>query len=133
MNVLGLGGIGDGALQHGYQLLWIRRLVADAHRHDHLVIAIDGCLAVVALQQVAVAFHEVAAWIRVVPLRSGCGTAIGPMGQAGNDDGPGRLRNNEYRIASTQHRSKAGFINEELGEIGERHRFFRRRRNRPEA
>ena len=82
MNVLGLGGIGDGALQHGYQLLWIRRLVADAHRHDHLVIAIDGCLAVVALQQVAVAFHEVAAWIRVVPLRSGCGTAIGPMGQA---------------------------------------------------
>jgi hypothetical protein len=52
MNVLGLSGIGDGALQHGYQLLWIRRLVADAHRHDHQVIAIYGCLAVVAKQQV---------------------------------------------------------------------------------
>jgi hypothetical protein len=55
------------------------------------------------------------------------------VGQTGNGDGPGRLRNHEDRIASTQHRGKAGFIDEELWEIGERHRFFRRARNRPEA
>ena len=84
--------ISHGALQHGHQVLWIRRLVADAHRHDHLVIAIDGRLAVVALQQVAVAFHDMAVWIRVVPLRSGCGAAIGLMGQAAIRHGVSRLR-----------------------------------------
>jgi len=58
-------------------MLDVGRLIADAHRHDHLVIAIDGRLAVVALQQVAVA----TAWISEIPLRTGRGAAIGPMGQ----------------------------------------------------
>jgi hypothetical protein len=59
--------------------------------------------------------------------------AISPMGQTSNDDRPGRLRNDKDRIASTQHRGKTRFIDEELGEIGERHWFFQRDRNRPGA
>ncbi len=38
------------AFQHGLQMLSVRGLVADAHRHDHLVVTVDGQLAVVALQ-----------------------------------------------------------------------------------
>ena len=38
------------ALQHRLQMLDIRRLVAQAHRHDHLVVAVHRHLAVVALQ-----------------------------------------------------------------------------------
>jgi len=48
---LGQGtGCGCDALQHGFAVLDIRRLVAHAHRHDHLVVAVDGQLAVAALQ-----------------------------------------------------------------------------------
>jgi hypothetical protein len=56
------------------------------------VIAIDDRLAVVALQQVAVAFHDVAVCIRLVALRSGRGTAIGAMGKAAIRHCVSRLR-----------------------------------------
>ena len=72
-------------------MLWVWRLVADAHRHDHLVIAIDGRLAVVALQQFPVALHDVAVGIGKVPLRTGRGAAIGPMGKPSMGHGVGLL------------------------------------------
>ena len=43
-------GAGDDALQHGLQVLDIRRLVAHVYRHNHLMVAVDSHLAVVALQ-----------------------------------------------------------------------------------
>jgi hypothetical protein len=45
-----LPGAGADALQHGLQMLDIRRLIADPNRHDHLVDAVHSHLAVVALQ-----------------------------------------------------------------------------------
>ena len=47
-------GAGSDLLQHGLQVLDIRRLVAHASRHDHLVIAVDRQLAVVALDVVTI-------------------------------------------------------------------------------
>ena len=35
---------------NGFEVLNIRRLVAHTHSHDHLMVAVDGQLAVVALQ-----------------------------------------------------------------------------------
>ena len=46
-------------------MLHIRRLVAHAHRHDHLMVAINDQLAVVALDVVAIGFHEVAVGVGV--------------------------------------------------------------------
>ena len=43
-------GRGRDALQHGLQVLDIRRLVVHAYRPDHLVVAVHRQLAVVALQ-----------------------------------------------------------------------------------
>ena len=51
-------GVGDRALQHGFEMLHVWRLVADAHLHDHLVIANYGRLAVVALQHGTFARNE---------------------------------------------------------------------------
>ena len=48
------GGCGSDALQHRSQVLNVGRLVAHAHRHDHLVVAVDSYLAVVALDVVAI-------------------------------------------------------------------------------
>jgi len=84
-------GVGDRALQHGFEMLDVGRLVADAHRHDHLVIAIDGRLAVVTLQQVPVTLHDVAVGISEIPLRTGLGAAIGPMGKPSMGHGIGCL------------------------------------------
>jgi hypothetical protein len=39
-------------------LLHVRRQAADAHRHDHLMVTVDGWLAVVALQIGAAGLHE---------------------------------------------------------------------------
>jgi hypothetical protein len=50
------GGGGD-PLQHGLQVLSIRRLVAGAHRHNHLVVPVHCKLAVVALQIGAAGLH----------------------------------------------------------------------------
>ncbi len=47
-------GAGSDPLQHGLQVLDIRRLVAHASRHDHLVMAADRQLAVVALDVVSI-------------------------------------------------------------------------------
>ena len=43
-------GRGREAMQHGFQVLDIRRLVGHAYRHVHLVVAVHRQLAVVALQ-----------------------------------------------------------------------------------
>jgi len=79
---------GDGALQHGHQVFHVGRLIADAHRQDHLVVAVDDRLAVAALQHGAIALHDVAVgiWVAAGP-RSGSSAGpwrkgIGPMGQA---------------------------------------------------
>ncbi len=53
-------GAGGDPLQHGFQVLGIGRLVAHAHRHDHLVISIDGQLAVVTLQIGTAGLHQMA-------------------------------------------------------------------------
>ena len=93
MNVSGqAAGVGDRALQHGFELLDVWRLVADAHRHDHLVIAIDCRLAVVALQHVPITLHDVAVGISEIPLRTGLGASIGPMGKPSLGHGVSRLR-----------------------------------------
>ena len=42
------------ALQYGLQMFDVGGLVAHAHRHDHLVVAVDSRLAVVALDVVAI-------------------------------------------------------------------------------
>jgi hypothetical protein len=46
-------------------MLNVWRLVADAHCHDHLVIAIDSRLPLVALQQVCVGLPKVTVKISV--------------------------------------------------------------------
>lgn len=73
-------------------MLDVWRLVADAHRHDHLVIAIDGRLAVVALRHVPVTLHDVAVGISEIPLRTGLGAAIRAMGKPSLGHGVSRLR-----------------------------------------
>ena len=64
------GIVGD-ALQHRHQMLRVRRLVADTDRHDHLMVAIDSGLAVVALNPTAIGFHDVAVGIGEIALRFG--------------------------------------------------------------
>ena len=59
---------GRDAVQHGIQVLHIRRLVAHAHRHDHLMVAVDSQLAVLALDVMAIGFHEVAVGVGEIPL-----------------------------------------------------------------
>ena len=56
--------------------------------------------------------------------------AIGPMGQPCDGDGPRRLGNSKDRIAAAEYSSKSRFVDEELWQVGEGHRFFRRRRKR---
>lgn len=58
------GCCGD-ALQQRLQMLDIRRLIAVAYRHDHLMVAVDRHQSVAALQQGAAGLHQVAVWIRV--------------------------------------------------------------------
>ncbi len=47
-------GCGSDALHHRRQMLNVRRLVAHAHRHDHLMVAVHRHLAVVALDVMAI-------------------------------------------------------------------------------
>jgi hypothetical protein len=80
-------GAGGDALQHWLQVLDIRRLVAHAHRHDHLVVAVDSQLAVVGLQIGPAGLHQVALRIGEVPLRLGGWCAVGFPGQAASGHG----------------------------------------------
>jgi len=50
-------------------MLNVRRPVAHAQRHDHLMVAVDGQLAVVALDVVAVGLHQVAVGVGEIPHR----------------------------------------------------------------
>lgn len=61
-------GAGSDPLQHGLQVLHVGRLVADAHRHDHLMVAVDGQLAVVALKIGATGLHQMAFGVGEIPL-----------------------------------------------------------------
>lgn len=64
-------------LQHGLQMLHVRRLLADGKRHDDLVVAVNLYLAVVALQIGATGLQEMAAWISEVALGLGRWCTIG--------------------------------------------------------
>ena len=70
-----LTGVGLDPLVHGQQVHRITGLVAHPDRHDHLVVAIDGGLGVVALHPAVSALEDVAVGIREVPLRGGFGVA----------------------------------------------------------
>ena len=76
-----LAGVGHDSLQHRLQMGSITGLVADPHRHDDLVVTIDRCLAVVALDPAVSTFEDVAVGIGEVPLGLGFGIASGSGGQ----------------------------------------------------
>jgi hypothetical protein len=69
-------GAGGDALQHGFKVLHGWRLIAHAHRHDHLVIGIDRQLAVVALQIGGTGLHQMAVGISEVSLGLGRRCAV---------------------------------------------------------
>ena len=69
-------------LQHGLQVLDIRRLVAHPHRHDHLLVAVHRNLVVVAVQIGPTGLHEMAVRIREVALGLPGWRAIGLPGLA---------------------------------------------------
>jgi hypothetical protein len=58
-----LAGVGHDLLQHGNEVVLARGLVADPHRHDDLVVAIDRRLAVVALNLAVPTFEDVTAGV----------------------------------------------------------------------
>ncbi len=66
-----LGDIGVDSLHHGQQVHGVAGLVADADRHDHLVVAIDSGLGIVPLDPTVSSLEDVAVTIWEVPLR-GC-------------------------------------------------------------
>lgn len=76
-----LPGTGADAVQHGFQVLYIRRMVARPHRHVHLVVAVYRHLAVVALQVGAAGLHEMVVGISAIALGLPGWGAIGPSGQ----------------------------------------------------
>ena len=55
-----LASVGLDSLQHGQQVHGVAGLVADADRHDHLVVAIDSGLGVVALDPTVSPLEDVA-------------------------------------------------------------------------
>ena len=61
-------GCGRDALQHGLQVLDIRRLVAHPDRHDHLLVAVHRQLADIALQVRPNGLHVVAVGVDEVAL-----------------------------------------------------------------
>ena len=63
-----LAGVGHDPLKHGLEMGSITGLVDDPQRHDDLVVAIDRCLAVVALDLAVSTFEDVAVWIREIAL-----------------------------------------------------------------
>ena len=75
-------GCGRDALEHGLQVLDIRRLDAYPHRHDHLVVTVHRQLSVVALQVRPTRLHEVAVGVGEVALGLLGWCAIGLPGQA---------------------------------------------------
>lgn len=70
-----LTGVGLDPLQHGQQVHRIACLVAHPDRHDHLVVAIDGDLGVVALHPTVSGLEDLAIGIRKVSLCLGFGVA----------------------------------------------------------
>ena len=70
-----LPSVGLDSLQHGQQVNRIAGLVADADRHDHLVVTVDRGLAVVALDPAVSSFEDVAVGVSEVALRVGFGVA----------------------------------------------------------
>ena len=54
-----LAGVNHNPLVHGLEMGSITGLVADPHRHDDLMVAIDRCLAVVALSPAVSTFENV--------------------------------------------------------------------------
>lgn len=65
-----LSGVGNGEFQHGFQMLLIRRLIADAHCHYYLIVAIVDRLAVLALQEIAITLHVLIVGIGEIQLCS---------------------------------------------------------------
>ena len=59
---------GSDALHYGLQVFDIGRLVTHPERHDHLMVAVNGQLAVVALDVVAIGLHQVAVGGGEIPL-----------------------------------------------------------------
>lgn len=54
--------------RHQLKLFNIRRLVAHAQRHDHLMVAINGQLSIEALDLVVIALHQMTVSIPEIPL-----------------------------------------------------------------
>jgi hypothetical protein len=76
-----LAGVGLDPLHYGKEVVLVCCLVADPHRHDDLVVAIDRRLAVVALDPAVPTFEDVAVWISEITLGVGFRIAGGSGGQ----------------------------------------------------
>jgi len=76
-----LAGVGHDPLHHGKEVVLVCCLVADPHRHDDLMVAIDRCLAVVAVDPAVPTFEDVGVWIRETALGVGFRNTGGSGGQ----------------------------------------------------
>ena len=72
---------GGDPFQHWCQVFNIRRLAADAHSHDHLVVTVHRQLAVEALQVDAAGLHQMALGVSEIALGLVGWCAIGLTGQ----------------------------------------------------
>jgi len=76
-----LAGVRHDPLHHRNEVVLVRCLIADPHRHDDLVGAIDRRLAVVALDPAVPTLEDVAVWIREIALGVGFRNPGGSGGQ----------------------------------------------------
>jgi hypothetical protein len=87
-------------------------LIADPHRHDDLVVAIDRCLEVVVLDPAVPTFEDVAVWIRIGGAFRAAVIALGAVPR-NNDrrpiaEGPERLQLVAYYRVTTERQGQSG-------------------------